>query len=366
MKKYSFIFLLFILGGSFCGKNVQTDASNDSSNNLPPEERNPPENAKAVFITMGTSEACIIDDNNKPFCWLHLKKFVHLYPGSTAGGYEIDYPKKSNADLSAAKYLDVAGAGEGVDGFGAICAIRSDNKILCFMPEGVQTVLPADLSGLGKFKKVAATDKGFFCAIDMNDILKCYKFDASYSIAKDDLFQAQEIATISIGATIIGGFYKHFGCFITEEDNLLHCELFGEGFEPASAKEEASKIIPYAGNINFSVVSLSKDKKNIRYFGRNRKITIEENNPMDLSQKYQQIAVSSPVFCGILDPSGEIRCQKVSSERLKKTNSDLQKDSFSSVSIGHNFACGLHPDKSASCWIPDIKLEGVPKNLSVE
>jgi len=366
MKKYSFIFLLFILGGSFCGKNVQTDSSNDSSNNLPPEEMNPPEGVKAIFITMGPSHACIVDDNNKAFCWLHSQKFVPSEPGSTRGGYEIDYPKKSNADLSTAKYLDIAGGGGESRDSGAICAVRSDNKILCFMPESVQTVSPADLSGLGKFKKVEATENGFFCAIDMNDILKCYKFDASYSIAKDDFFQAQVIAAIAVGTTTIGRSVKSFGCYITEADNLLHCELFDDEPKVESAKEEASKIISSGVSNRFSLASFSKDKKNIRYFGTNRRITTESNNPMDLSQKYQQIAVSSRVFCGILDPSGEIRCQQIVEDLLKKTNSDLQKDSFSSVSIGLNLGCGLHPDKSASCWMPNIKLEGVPKNLNAE
>jgi hypothetical protein len=344
-------------------------ACNENDKEGPDGIRNSPDGIhtielrKVVSLSLGHSLACALDDQGHAGCWLHPQKFIPDSPGSKKGHSEIAYPKKSNADLVDHKYVGLAG------GTDAICAIRDDAKVLCFIPDDSPAILPSSLSRFGQFHKIAATEQGFFCAINMGALLSCHKLDMTASVAKDDYALTDEVAEIALGSLVLqSGIIKRFGCWVTSK-NLLQCELFDDGPEAPQPKEEASRLAK-GSPISFSLCAMSKDKKNIKYFGHNRKIARSTQDNFDLTQTYRDIVVTGPVFCGILDPSGEIKCQQESgtsaSKIATKTNNELQNERFIRISVGFQFSCGLRNDRTPLCWQPKDLEAGMPENLKAE
>lgn len=340
LRNFLSLFFLCMVG---CNPNNQYGMGGRLAEHerAPLEPNKPVDLAKVTAVFAGVSHACALDEQNKVACWRHPTKFVPM-------DSEEDYPKKSNTDLVGHKFIDIAGSGS------AICALRDDAKVLCFIPNDSSVKLSSDLNGLGRFTKIAVNYKGYFCAIDTNNLLTCHKLDLVGREKKYYYAVTEEVTELVLN--------EEFGCWITKS-NILHCEPIANWPENSPPKEEASKL---AGNFeDFSIATLSLDRKSIKFFGRNRKIVSNDVEELDLTQGFSDISVSLD-FCGILASTNEVKCQHRIGELAKKTNDDLQQEKFNQISVGHSSICGLRKDKTSLCWKAKDYQPGVPKNIMAE
>lgn len=331
------------------------DKTNTNSSSIPYELTQPIDARETKAIVMGDKFACFLDSGGHPHCWRNPERFLQSQDPSSRGGFTMDYPKKTNADLAAHKFVNLASDG-------GVCAVRDDNKVLCFMPDKVISIPTSKLNGLGRFTKVAATALTGFCAIDQSGILSCHNLDFKANTPKDHYVAAEEIKEFTVGDSSKGP----FGCWITTS-SLLQCELFNRSSVATNGSDDAYKIANGPSD-DFSIAKLSSDKKTIRHFGNNQNDAIDEFEEEDRTRLFSEIAVTQDaVICGVFDGTNILRCGGPHSPYAPKRKSDgLEREVFMTIAVSERIGCGLRPDKTISCWHPKKISTGVPAHLKAE
>jgi hypothetical protein len=260
------------------------------------------------------------------------------------GHYENGYPKKSNDQLSG-KFTDIWG------GESFACALRDDNKVLCFRPVGMSKVNASDLGSLGEFTRVAGGE-GWLCAIDIASKIKCYELDLSNS-AKDSrvVKYKNKVLDFAPGVTVKG---EMFLCSILE-DKKLYCGLIEGGRYIPSLKLENFK----AFGIRYMCAQYAQNETELRCFDQNSFWSADLKQ--DSEDRFEQF-VSFNVTCGSLINTGDLKCFVPETE-LKKSNKDLENEEYLKISVGFPYICALKPDKEISCWSGKDYGIGVPESI---
>jgi len=315
--------------------------------------------SKVVSVSLGSGDACAVDEQNHVACWRHPQKFIPSSPGSSRGGYEVDYPKKTNAELAGFKFSYIASMEK------SVCTVTTDGKVLCFLPSDCSSKTVGDLATLGRFKKVAISD-GFVCAIDTFDILTCHSMDFG-PVTGYDHASAEEIIDFAEGNYLAGGSYKLGGCWINASNTLACAQIDDYPLAPAP-REECSMIKPASIIHTGSVVTLSVDKKALKFFRFNRRIAVEEVDTLNLNSTYVDLATTGVAVCLVATSTHEVKCRapKNFDALPKRTNQDLRSENVAKISVGHNLICGLRLDKTAFCWQGQDYQPGVPRVLTAE
>ncbi len=359
------LYLIFVLFLCSCNQKNTGDGGRPGDEG-PVEPGKPVPLAKVVSVSLGTSHACAVDDQNHVACWAHPQKFIPSSPGSTRGSYEVDYPQKTNADVAGKQFTAFAAFDN------IVCALRHDGKVLCFIPTDPSEKKQPDLATMGPFTQVVVTGNGRFCALDPTGGMSCHIINfggVTRTVGLtyiDDYTSLDEITSFSVGTIQEGASYGAGVCWITDKGSLA-CAWARNSPTAPPLKEEAYSITGSSTLFFQYLAMVSLDKKTLKVFGPDRQITIKEMDPLKLDQHYKDLALAFSGVCTILTPSNEISCQREKDwKNPKRSNEDLKSEQVTKVSVGHNLMCGLRPDKTAFCWQPEGYQPEVPKNIRAD
>lgn len=368
------IFACFLSFFTSCvvGKNGTSDDGQGRNNSGAPDGQHTDEPgkpvglSKIVAISMSSigSITCALDDKSRAACWSDKTKFVPNAPGSTKGSNELDFPKKSNADLAAGRYVDIAS-----NDLGAVCAVNSEGKVDCFMPSDASRKNKSELAAMGTFTKVvissANKDSNYFCVIDTSGVLTCHNLDLSSLASGNDIVDTEEITALSLGNVLDDKRYSPIICWITRS-NKLSCAGFSDNHMAAQVEEKASALTAFASGISY-LAALSLDKKRIKIFGAQRKIAIKELPTFDLSKTYTDVKMMGVRLCGIVAGTNEVDCQNSKADlQDKKSNDDIAKETFKKISPSLNRVCALGMDDKISCWLVKNVNSDVPSDIKAD
>lgn len=294
--------------------------------------------AKQVSLFVSSTRQCSLDVNHHATCWLNNNPIS-------------GWPKKNNADLAGQKFDRIAGDAE------VLCAIDTQGKVRCIIPTETSKKTPAEIEALGKFSQVACL-KDRVCALTLSKEIICHQPDFSTDVPADDFVSPDEIIEIAAGWYLKpANVYGEFGCWITTA-NKLSCHAFADAAKAAAPTESADRIV----QVDFDstkMMTLSTDKKNVKYFGQSR--AIKKDHPIDLTKPHKAMATFRNHVC-VVTQADDLQCGAFDFAPLpEKTDAEIKKISFKAMHPGVYF-CGQKTDDTSMCW----KDKDLPANIPSE
>lgn len=368
MLRYFLVLLsLFMFGCTGTDDPSAHGEGDDTSTGSPEEPEKPVALTKVVSVSLSAVDACAVDEQHHVACWRHPKNFVPSSPGSTRGHYEMAYPKKDNSELAGQRFTALSASEE------VVCAVNTESKVICFIPNDPSEKKPTDLAAMGQFSSVVLGGNGYFCALDQSGSLSCHQINfegVPLVLGKnilDDFTSPDEITSLSLGQVKIGPKTYTRGVCWTTSAKLLACAEVADWDMPPPAKQEAVAFGSSSSLFGTSFATISPDKKSMKLFSSKRKLTITDVDEFKFDKRYSDIALSVSTACGILKSTNKISCQQQRSpDAPKKSNEDLRNELLIKVSVGYVFICGLRTDHTAFCWQGQDYQPGIPKNIQGE
>lgn len=310
----------------------------------------------AVSLTSGSDHACIIDSNQKVYCWGY-NFFGQVGVGSLYNLFRT--PQLVTAGTSYS-YIEANNI--------RTCAISISGALYCW---GSNTSAPG-LVDSGTSYKMVSPGIGVTCGITSTDALKCWGSNSSGQVGNGTTTNQALPIVIDPGVSYkyinAGGSYGSV-CGITLA-GVLKCwgsnasGILGDGtnVDSLSPKIIDSGILYTKVAVGMGLSCGIDTSSKVRcwgsgYIGSGSYADKSVPVIVDGSESYQDIAVQKSI-CG-LTTLGKIKCWGVNNSGelgigdTTSSSTPLQissAESFSKVTMGNNFACGIATTGSIVCW----------------